>query len=135
VKGECPKSPCFCDGSCRERAPNPFTQAVQLGDFVKEAAVSKVLRGDANPCFELNHDFGWALEQAKRGRHITRRGWNGKGMWVAVQTPTSESKMSRPYLYISTVDRTLGPWVASHADLLTDDWAVDPNGPPAKEAP
>lgn len=27
-------------------------------------------------------NFGRAIEAAKQGKKITRRGWNGKGMWV-----------------------------------------------------
>ena len=27
-------------------------------------------------------NFGLAIEAAKKGAKITRRGWNGKGMWV-----------------------------------------------------
>jgi hypothetical protein len=34
-------------------------------------------------------DFGQALAQLKRGRMVARAGWNGKGMWLALQSPTS----------------------------------------------
>ena len=31
-------------------------------------------------------NFGLAIEAAKKGAKITRRGWNGKGMWVVYRT-------------------------------------------------
>ena len=56
------------------------------------------------------------------GKRLTRVGWNGKGMYVQLQTPDEGSKMSLPYIYMCTVKGDLVPWVASHTDLLTDDW-------------
>jgi hypothetical protein len=67
-------------------------------------------------------DFGTALEELKRGGRVARLGWNGKGMWLAIQSPTKLSKMTRPYIYMKTVDGDLVPWVASQTDLLATDW-------------
>jgi hypothetical protein len=39
-------------------------------------------------------DFGWALRQLRTGQKVQRKGWNGKGMWLALQTPTELSKMT-----------------------------------------
>ncbi len=71
-----------------------------------------------------NPDFGWALDQLRAGKRVTRAGWNGKGQWIALQVPDEHSKMSLPYLYISTVDGKIVPWLASQTDLLADDWDV-----------
>lgn len=68
--------------------------------------------------------FGWALDQLQRGNKVTRTGWNGKGMWLALQVPDVHSKMTRPYIYMSTADKALVPWVASQSDILADDWTV-----------
>lgn len=70
-------------------------------------------------------DFGWALEMMRSGAKVTRRGWNGMGMWLALQSPDERSKMSRPYIYMSTVDGQLVPWVASQSDLLATDWCFN----------
>ena len=72
-------------------------------------------------------DFGDALQEMKDGHFKVRRtGWNGKGMWIAIQKPDKDSKMTRPYIYMSTVGGDLVPWVASQTDLLAEDWeAVD----------
>lgn len=68
--------------------------------------------------------FSEALDQVKLGKKIYRHGWNGSGMWVKLQVPDENSKMRRPYLYMSPVDGMLVPWVASQSDLLADDWAI-----------
>lgn len=67
-------------------------------------------------------DFGMALDSLNAGRKVARTGWNGKGMWVKLQRPDEGSKMSRPYIYMRTVNGELVPWVASQSDLLADDW-------------
>lgn len=68
------------------------------------------------------HTFGWAIQQLKSGEKVSREGWNGKGMWLALQTPDENSKMSLPYIYMSTVDGKLVPWLASQTDMLSTDW-------------
>lgn len=66
--------------------------------------------------------FEEALKFVKHGKRIQRQGWNGKDMWVLLQRPESESKMTLPYLYMKTVEGNLIPWVVSHTDLLAADW-------------
>ena len=69
-------------------------------------------------------DFSEALTNLKAGVRMRRTGWNGKGMFVGSQYPDGESKMTLPYLYLRTVRGELVPWVASHTDLLSEDWEV-----------
>lgn len=69
-------------------------------------------------------DFSFALFALKEGNRVAREGWNGKRMWVELQTPTDISKMTRPYLYMKAVDDALVPWVASQSDLLAEDWVL-----------
>lgn len=69
-------------------------------------------------------DFGQALAALHNGGKLARDGWNGQGMWIALQTPDEHSKMLRPYLYMRPVDGDLVPWVASQSDLLATDWRV-----------
>ena len=68
--------------------------------------------------------FGWALEQLWSGMKVRRSGWNGKGMWLALQKPDANSKMTLPYIYMSTVTGDLVPWLASQTDMLADDWEI-----------
>lgn len=67
-------------------------------------------------------DFSDALMYLKCGQKLTRSGWNGKGMYIELQKPESQSKMTLPYIFMKTVDGDLVPWVASQTDLLADDW-------------
>lgn len=69
-------------------------------------------------------NFSDALIALKEGKQVAREGWNGKGMFLALQIPDENSKMGLPYIYISTVDGKLVPWLASQTDLLSDDWGI-----------
>ena len=37
---------------------------------------------------------GPALEELKAGKKVSRKGWNGKGMWLELQVPDEHSKMN-----------------------------------------
>lgn len=67
-------------------------------------------------------NFGDAIQFLKDGRKVAREGWNGKGMWLALQVPDTNSKMSLPYIYMRTVSGDLVPWLASQTDVLAEDW-------------
>lgn len=75
-------------------------------------------------------DFSQALFAIKRGKKVSRSGWNGKGLWLELQVPDAHSKMTLPYVYINypeTSENTPGarvPWIASQTDLLADDWVI-----------
>ena len=74
--------------------------------------------------------IGQALEELKAGGKVARDGWNGKGLWLELQTPDAHSKMTLPYLYINyptDAQNTPGarvPWLASQTDILADDWVA-----------
>lgn len=76
-------------------------------------------------------DFGTVLCELKDGRRATRKGWNGKGMWIELCTPPGDftdeygdTYGRRPYMYMKAADNTLVPWVASQTDLLAEDWEI-----------
>lgn len=68
--------------------------------------------------------FGDAIRSLKDGYNVTRQGWNGKGMYISLQTPTEQSKMTLPYIYMKTVQGDLVPWLASQTDILAEDWGI-----------
>lgn len=71
-------------------------------------------------------DFGGALQALREGKRVARSGWNGKGMWLALQAPDERSLMTLPYIYIKTApirDERV-PWLASQTDMLATDWTV-----------
>jgi hypothetical protein len=69
-------------------------------------------------------DFGNALNALKSGHSVARSGWNGKGMWLRLQRPDDDSKMTLPYIYMSTAQGDLVPWLASQTDMLAEDWEI-----------
>lgn len=91
----------------------------------------KAIRTQVN--IPANRSFGNALEHLKRGSKITRHGWNGKGMWIELQRPDRNSKMTLPYVFLCYPrddERNGGarvPWLASQTDMLAEDWAVLPD--------
>ena len=74
--------------------------------------------------------FSEALDLIKQGHKIARQGWNGKGLWLELQTPDAHSKMTLPYIYINypedakTTPGARVPWLASQTDLLAEDWGI-----------
>lgn len=86
--------------------------------------------------------FGLAVEAAKMGQKIARRGWNGKGMFVVyqkgypqgipcnVQTAAAWDMKAgdlfkcNPYLQIKQVDGSHSMWVPSIGDVLAEDWEI-----------
>ena len=93
--------------------------------------------------------FGLAIEAAKMGKKIARRGWNGKGMWVVLMPALSLPPYSCQEPGAKVNDRTakhIGPdapldsqpyfvmwtalgqwqpgWLASQADMLAEDWGI-----------
>lgn len=76
---------------------------------------------DDNPV-ERPMNFSDALDFAKAGGRIQRIGWNGKDMWIEIQIPDQNSKMTLPYFYMKTADDQLVPWLASQTDILAEDW-------------
>lgn len=67
-------------------------------------------------------DFGKALEVLRSGGSVARRDWNGPDQRITLQSPDEHSKMTRPYLYITTKRGDRIPWLASQTDILMDDW-------------
>lgn len=86
--------------------------------------------------------FGLALEALKKGFHLARKGWNGKGMFVvyqkgypqgipcnrqtAIAWGLNEGELfeCNPYLQIKNVDGSHSMWVPSISDVLSEDWEI-----------
>lgn len=94
-------------------------------------------------------DYSDALRELKRGQKLSRSGWNGKGMWVALMSglmlPAFSSQEpgakvndrtarlvgadtpldSQPYFAMWTADQQWQPgWLPSQADQLAEDWEI-----------
>jgi hypothetical protein len=68
--------------------------------------------------------FGQALIMLENDFVMSRKGWNGKNMWIALQRPDKHSKMTLPYIYMYTACGNKVPWLASQTDLLAKDWTL-----------
>lgn len=83
--------------------------------------------------------FETALVLLRRGRKMSRAGWNGKGMFIYfVQGSTFEVNRApllgiypagtmidyRPHIDMRTANGECVPWTASQSDLLADDWHI-----------
>lgn len=80
--------------------------------------------------------FGMAIEAARKGKRIARKGWNGKGQYVELATgisyvnPTGEIINAshevignRAFAFVGTSGVQMG-WLASQADMLAEDWVI-----------
>lgn len=74
--------------------------------------------------------FGHALLVLNDGGRVCRDGWNGKGMWLELQIPDANSKMTLPYIYLNYQrcekypNGARVPWLASQTDILAEDWRI-----------
>ncbi len=75
--------------------------------------------------------FGDVIAGLRKDRCYARAGWNGKGIYIRLQNPDENSKMTQPCIYIVTgglesdnpdAPRGTVPWLASQTDMLANDW-------------
>jgi hypothetical protein len=66
-------------------------------------------------------NFAGALDALLAGKSVSRTGWNAHHQ-LTLQVPDEHSKMTQPYIYMTTAQGARVPWVASQTDLLATDW-------------
>jgi len=92
-----------------------------------------------------NLPFGAAIEALKQGKRVARKGWNGKGMWLALSVGNPSlpaANFWNPHnkafaeqnggqaevLSVITMktadDKILMGWLASQTDMLSEDWCI-----------
>lgn len=83
-------------------------------------------------------DFGVALQHLKAGRHISRIGWNGKGMSLMLVQGSNKlasvhgfgfgelmgEPKFRDSIFMLTANNELVPWTAAQSDILANDWSL-----------
>lgn len=91
------------------------------------------LRSYTSEDLNTSNDFGWALAQLRSGEKVQRSGWNGKGIFIELQSPDENSRMTSPYIFIDTTGlqtdnedapKSRVPWLASQTDMLAEDWFI-----------
>ena len=83
--------------------------------------------------------FGDAIHLMKKGYKLSRKGWNGKSIYIQYfcpvahgleeftildKEPTGTTKPLLPFLMMKTADDMFVPWLASHSDMLSSDWCI-----------
>ena len=80
--------------------------------------------------------FGEALENLKKGKKISREGWNGKNQYLGIASnisfvdfngevinATHETMGNKAIVFYGTSGIQVG-WLASQSDILSEDWKV-----------
>lgn len=105
--------------------------------FLLQTAVHGVKKTETEadrPAYGMT--FGVAIEAAKKGKRIARKGWNGKGQYVELakaisyKSPTGavvnaehDAIGNQALAFVGTSGVQMG-WLASQADMLADDWEI-----------
>ena len=107
-----------------------------LGFLLQTAVhgVKKAKTEAGRPAYAMT--FGMAIEAAKKGKRIARKGWNGKGQYVELakassyKSPTGavvnaehDAIGNQALAFVGTSGVQMG-WLASQADMLADDWEI-----------
>ena len=70
--------------------------------------------------------FDGVLIALRKGLKLRSMDWNRKDMFIELQTPDENSKMTYPYIFLNIPDGKGGfdkvPWIASQSDLLGENW-------------
>lgn len=84
-------------------------------------------------------DFSIALNALRSGHRVSRKGWNGKNMFLfLVDGSTFEVNRPpllgiypegwlieyQPHIDMKTAQDTVVPWFASQSDVLAEDWQL-----------
>ena len=83
-------------------------------------------------------DFGEALRLLKNGKKVSRKGWNGSGMYAYYIPANSYPAITeiakkefgdklvpyRPYLALKTAQNDVATWNPSTSDCLAEDWFI-----------
>lgn len=83
--------------------------------------------------------FGQAIEAAKQGKRVARKGWNGSGMFAYIvpansypaQTGAAKKHFGengmvpyREYWALKTAQEDVATWSPSGSDSLAEDWVI-----------
>ncbi len=86
-----------------------------------------------------NQNFGQAIEAAKNGKCVARKGWNGQNMFAYIvpaasypaQTDTAKKYFGenelvpyRAYWALKTAQNDVATWSPSGSDSLAEDWVI-----------
>lgn len=137
----------FCADIVVEEAFKPAMNLIS--DLLqKEEEVKKIQeRKDLIDPDRADMTFGEAIEALKKGYRVSRKGWNGKGMFLFLHERMECKSVEGPEnVYIQTInelkekngsvkfvpvicmkaanDEVVVGWLASQTDMLSNDWII-----------
>jgi len=130
-----------------ENSPAGEGYLVEYPDGYRSWSPKKAFEDAYRKCTDMT--FGLAIEAAKKGHKIARRGWNGKNMFIVYMEPlflppfntqgTARKVNDRtarfigadkpldcqPYFAMyNAKEQWIPGWLASQTDMLSEDWFV-----------
>lgn len=117
----------------------PETSAPAATAAESQPAVANAPAPATDPTEPLTCGFEFALNALKNGKAATRRGWNGRGMFVYLVPAASYKAQTgiakkvygedamvpyNAYFAIRNVNGTISTWVPSVNDCLSEDWEI-----------
>jgi hypothetical protein len=69
----------------------------------------------------MGMDIGWAVEQMREGKRVTRESWDG--VWCALMVP-GDWKTYTGHICVRTAKGKMITWHPTSFDLLADDWRL-----------
>lgn len=130
-----------CEGKVYPKS-GPYPRSVSLEDGYRVRYQDGYESWSPKAVFEAAYrptdalPFGLAIEAVKKGKKISRKGWNGKGQYVELASGISyidpegravnadhKAIGNQALAFVGTSGVQLG-WLASQADMLADDWII-----------
>ncbi len=103
--------------------------------YLMEEFANIIKNSEKNSENSHNLTFGQAIEALKNGKRVSRKGWNGKGMFLLYVPSEKWGIIDKiglgipkgnllSWIGIKTADNKFVPWLASQADMLAEDWEI-----------
>lgn len=103
--------------------------------YLMEEFANIIKNSEKNSENSHNLTFGQAIEALKSGKRVSRKGWNGKGMFLLYVPSEKWGIIDKiglgipkgnllSWIGIKTADNKFVPWLASQTDMLAEDWEI-----------
>lgn len=103
--------------------------------YLMEEFANIIKNSEKNSENSHNLTFGQAIEALKNGKRVSRKGWNGKGMFLLYVPSEKWGIIDKiglgipkgnllSWIGIKTADNKFVPWLASQTDMLAEDWEI-----------
>jgi len=114
----------FCRGETEilEKTPQERIKYAKDGEMIPVTKEEMKTINTQTVESEANMDFGEALKALMMCNRVARIGW--KREYIEIQLPDKDSKMTKPYIFLSSEIGNKVPWTPTQDDLLSTDWVL-----------